>query len=72
MGSRNKNLFLVVGPLRVRGGGVKAGPLRKNNFFKALQEGPEKRMTTKLKGVGGGRALVAFAKSIFSLINKPI
>ena len=35
-GSRKKFFFLVVGPLRGRvRGGVKAGPLRKKDFFEA-------------------------------------
>ena len=44
---QKKVLFSVVQPLR--GGGVKAGPLRKNNFFESLVKiQQQKRMTPKL------------------------
>ena len=37
-GSRKKVLILVARPLRVGGGGVKAGPLRKKELFMKLEK----------------------------------
>ena len=49
----------MVQPLRDRGkgGGVKARPLRKNNFFKALKTKQKTVLKTpKLEGVGAVKA----------------
>ena len=44
-GSRKKSYFFVVRPLR--GGGVKAGPLRRKDFF-CLVVGPQKNLFLRL------------------------
>ena len=53
---KGKFLFSGSTPKRGRGGEgwVKAGPLRKNNFFEALKVS-KKRMTTKIDGWAGLR-----------------
>ena len=56
LGKPQKNLFLVAWPLRGVGG-VRAWPLRKNNFFWSLRKKiPNKNVATKLGGGGGVKA----------------
>ena len=55
------------------GGGVTAGPLRKNNFFLSLKKKiSEKRMTTKLEGGRGivsGSLFTGSGVHLFSLLS---
>ena len=56
-GGRKKiSFFLVVGPLR-GGGGLRPAHYEKKTFLK-IEKNTEKRITTKLEGGGGVRALV--------------
>ena len=61
-------------PLRGRGGGLRAWPLRKKRFFEALKKSPKKSPTKivkflvarPLKGVGGGvKGLATKKKELF-------
>ena len=52
--SRKNSSFLSGPTTKRKGGGVRAGSIRKKNFFEAVKKVPKKRMNTNVEGGVGG------------------
>ena len=66
-----KNVVFFRGPATKRGGGLKAGPLRKITFFEARKKNP-KKMWPKCSKLEGGGGEAPNKRTFFAASQNPI